>query len=67
VTAHISFQRPTAFFLEARVKTGSTHDHPVGYELQALQGGRLMIRVREAGQCNLGGCTFRTVKVQRGP
>jgi hypothetical protein len=66
VTAHITFQKPTFFFLEARVKTGSTHDHPVGYELQALQGGRLLIRVREAGKCNLGGCTFRTVKVQRG-
>ncbi len=67
VTARTTFHKPMFFFLEARVKTGSSHDHPVGYELQALQGGRLLIRVREAGKCNLGGCTFRTVKVQRGP
>jgi hypothetical protein len=66
VTAHITYTKPTAFILESGVKTGSVHDHPLGYELQVLQGGRLLIRVREAGKCNFGGCKFRTVKVERG-
>jgi hypothetical protein len=65
ITSRVNFER-TALFLEARVKTGSTHDHPVGYEFQALQAGRLMIRVRAAGKCNFGGCTWRTFKVERG-
>jgi hypothetical protein len=66
VTGRVNFAG-TAFFLEARVKTGSIHNHPIGYELQVLQGGRLMLRVREAGKCNFGGCKWRTLKVQRGP
>jgi hypothetical protein len=65
VTGRTNFQG-TAFFLEARQKTGSVHDHPVGYELQVLQAGRLMLRVQEAGTCNLGSCTWRIMKVQRG-
>jgi hypothetical protein len=56
----------TALFVEAGVKTGSVHDHPLGYEFQALQAGRPMIRVRAAGKCNLGGCTWRIFKVQLG-
>jgi hypothetical protein len=66
ITSRVNFKR-TALFLEAGVKTGSSHDHPVGYEFQALQAGRLMIRVRAAGKCNFGGCTWRTFKVQQGP
>jgi hypothetical protein len=54
----------TALFVEAGVKTGSSHDHPLGLEFQALQAGRLIIRVRAAGKCNFGGCTWRTFKVQ---
>jgi hypothetical protein len=65
VTAHVNYAR-TAVFVEAAVKTGSTHDHPVGYELQALQAGRPMIHVRAAGTCNFGGCKWRTFKVERG-
>ncbi len=65
VTSRLNFPR-TALFLEARVKTGSSHDHPVGYEFQALQAGRLMIRVRAAGKCNFGGCTWRIFKVNLG-
>jgi hypothetical protein len=65
VTGRTNFQG-TAFFLEARMKTGSVHNHPVGYELQVLQAGRLMLRVREAGTCNLGGCIWRIMKVQGG-
>jgi hypothetical protein len=65
VTARANFAG-TAFFLESRMKTGSTRDHPVGYELQVLQAGRLMLVVKEAGKCNFGGCVFRTMKVQRG-
>jgi hypothetical protein len=65
VTSRLNYPR-TALFLEARMKTGSSHDHPVGYEFQALQGGRLMIRVRAAGKCNFGGCTWRILKVQTG-
>jgi hypothetical protein len=63
ITSRVNFRR-TALFLEAGVKTGSSHDHPLGYEFQALQAGRLMIRVRAAGKCNFGGCTFRTYKVE---
>jgi hypothetical protein len=66
ITSHVNF-KGTALFVEAGVKTGSSHDHPVGYEFQALQAGRLMIRVRAAGKCNFGGCTWRTFKVERGP
>jgi hypothetical protein len=65
ITSRLNFPR-TALFLEAGVKTGSSHDHPVGYEFQALQGGRLMIRVRAAGKCNFADCTWRIFKVQRG-
>ena len=65
VTARTNY-RQTAFSLEAGVKTGSHRDHPVAYELQALQAGRLMIRVRQAGKCNFGGCTWRTMKVEPG-
>jgi len=53
----------TALFLEARIKTGSSHDHPVGYEFVALQGGRQIIRVRAAGTCNFGGCKWRKFSV----
>jgi hypothetical protein len=56
----------TALFVEAGVKTGSVHDHPLGYEFQALQAGRPMIRVRAAGKCNFGGCTWRIFKVDAG-
>jgi hypothetical protein len=56
----------TALFVEAGVKTGSSHDHPLGLEFQALQAGRLMLRVRAAGKCNFGGCTFRIFKVNSG-
>ena len=65
VTGRVNYKM-TAFFLEARMKTGSIHDHPVGYELQVLQAGRLMLRVREAGTCNLGSCTWRIMRVERG-
>jgi hypothetical protein len=65
ITSRLNYPR-TAVFLEAGVKTGSARDHPVGYEFQALQAGRLMIRVRAAGKCNFGGCTWRTFKVQLG-
>ena len=65
VTGRVNFEG-TAFFLEATIKTGSVHDHPLGYELQVLQAGRLMLRVREAGKCNFGSCTWRVMKVQRG-
>jgi len=65
VTGRTNYQS-TAFFLESRQKTGATRYHPVAYELQVLQAGRLMLRVREAGKCNLGGCTWRVMKVQRG-
>ena len=65
VTGRVNFEG-TAFFLEATIKTGSVHDHPLGYELQVLQAGRLMLRVREAGKCNFGSCTWRIMKVQRG-
>jgi hypothetical protein len=64
VTGRINFEA-TAFFLEARMKTGSSHDHPVAYELQVLQAGRLMLRVREAGKCNFGLCIWRVMKVER--
>jgi len=53
----------SALFVEAGVKTGSSHDHPLGFEFVALQGGRQIIRVRAAGKCNFGGCTWRTFKV----
>lgn len=66
ITSRINFAR-TAVFLEARIKTGSSHDHPLAYEFQALQAGRLMIRVRAAGKCNFGVCTWRVFKVQAGP
>jgi hypothetical protein len=62
VTSRTNFPH-TAVFVEAGVKTGSSHDHPLGLEFQALQGGRLIIRVRAAGKCNFGGCTWRTFKV----
>jgi hypothetical protein len=65
ITSRVNFER-TALFVESGVKTGSVHDHPVGYEFQALQAGRLMLRVRAAGKCNLGGCTWRIFKVQSG-
>jgi hypothetical protein len=65
VTSRANFAG-TAFFLESRVKTGSVHDQPVGYELQVLQAGRLMLAVREAGKCNFGGCVWRIMKVQKG-
>lgn len=65
VTARVNFAG-TDFFLDSRVKTASIHHQPVGYELQVLQAGRLMLAVREAGFCYLGGCVWRTMKVQRG-
>jgi hypothetical protein len=65
VTGHINYAG-TAFFLESRVKTGSSRAHPVGYELQVLQAGRLMLAVQQAGKCDFGGCVWRTMKVQRG-
>lgn len=64
VTGRVNFES-TAMFVEATMKTGSVHDHPIGYELQVLQAGRLMIRVREAGTCNFGSCTWRIMKVER--
>lgn len=63
ITARTNFKR-TALFLEAGVKTGSSHDHPVGYEFQALQGGKLLLRVRAAGKCNFSGCTWRKFSVR---
>jgi hypothetical protein len=65
VTGNVNY-KATYFFLDSRVKTASVHDQPVGYELQVVQAGRLMLSVREAGKCNLGGCVWRTMKVQRG-
>jgi hypothetical protein len=65
ITARTNFPH-TALFVEAGVKTGSAHDHPLGLEFQALQAGRPMIRVRAAGKCNFGGCTWRIFKVQAG-
>jgi hypothetical protein len=65
VTGHVNFAG-TTFFLDSRVKTASTHDQPVGLELQVVQAGRLMLAVRQAGKCNFGGCVWRTMKVQRG-
>jgi hypothetical protein len=64
VTGRVNFES-TAMFVEATMKTGSVHDHPLGYELQVLQAGRLMLRVREAGTCNFGGCTWRIMKVDQ--
>jgi hypothetical protein len=64
ITSRTNFEH-TAVFVEGGVKTGSVHDHPLGYEFQALQAGRLLIRIRAAGKCNLGGCTLRVFKVQR--
>jgi hypothetical protein len=66
VMARTTYQKPLAFILESRVNTGSSHDKPVGYELQVLQGGRLLFRVREAGKCNFGSCRWRTLKLERG-
>jgi hypothetical protein len=65
VTGDVNY-KGTDFFLYSRVKTASVHDQPVGYELQVAQAGRVMLDVREAGTCNLGGCTWRTMKVQQG-
>jgi hypothetical protein len=65
ITARTNYPH-TALFVEAGVKTGSAHDHPLGYEFQALQAGRPMIRVRAAGKCNFGGCTWRIFKVHAG-
>jgi len=65
ITSRTNFPH-TALFVEGVVKTGSSHDHPVGYEFQALQAGRLMIRVRAAGKCNFGDCTWRIFKVNVG-
>ena len=66
ITSRVNFQR-TALFLEARVKTGSVHWHPVGNEFVALQAGRPIIRVRQAGKCRLAECEWRTFKVHAGP
>ncbi len=66
VTSRVNFQR-TALFLEARVKTGSLHWHPVGNEFVALQAGRQILRVRQAGKCRLAECSWRIFKVQTGP
>jgi hypothetical protein len=65
ITSRTNFPH-TALFVEAGVKTGSVHDHPLGYEFQARQAGRLMLRVRAAGKCNFGGCTWRVFKVNPG-
>jgi hypothetical protein len=65
VTSRVNFAG-TYFFLESRMKTGSHRAHPVGYELQVLQAGRLMLTVQEAGKCDFGGCVFRIMKVQKG-
>jgi hypothetical protein len=65
VTARVNFAG-TDFFLDSRVKTASIHHQPVGYELQVLQAGRLMLAVQEAGRCDLGGCVWRTMKVRKG-
>jgi hypothetical protein len=65
ITSRTNFKH-TALFLEAIVKTASLHWHPVGYEFQALQGGRPMIRVRAAGRCRLAECEWRIFKVDQG-
>ena len=45
--------------------TGDIKGHgPVGYEVQVLQGGRQLGRVRAAGHCGSLGCSMKIVKVQ---
>lgn len=65
VTARINYEG-TAVFLETEAKTGSLHFHPVANELEVLQAGRLMLRVRQAGACRLAECRWRILKVERG-
>jgi hypothetical protein len=65
VTGRVNFAG-TYFFLDSRMKTASVHDQPVGLEVQVVQADRLMLDVRSAGTCNLGGCVWKTLKVQRG-
>lgn len=71
VTGYVSFRRPPTLSLDSRLDTHSHRYHALGYELQVLQGGRLMLRVRAAGRCigglfgEAGSCKWHTVKVER--
>jgi hypothetical protein len=47
------------------MRIGSVREKPIGYELQFLQGGRQVARIRLAGRCGVFDCKLKTLKVQR--
>ena len=47
------------------LRIGSVREKPIGYELQFVQGGRQLARIRLAGRCGVFDCKLRTLKVQR--
>ena len=47
------------------LRIGSVKEKPIGYDLQFLQGGRQLARIRLAGRCGVFDCRLRTLKVQR--
>jgi hypothetical protein len=47
------------------IRIGSVREKPLGYDVQFVQGGRQIARVRLAGRCGVFDCKLRTLKVQR--
>lgn len=55
----------SAIGLRGQVRGLGLRDKPLGYELQVLQGGRLIARLAAAGKCDDVQCNFKTLKLKR--
>lgn len=55
----------SAIGLRGQERSLGIRDKPLGYELQVLQGGRLIARLAAAGKCDDLQCQFKTLKLKR--
>jgi hypothetical protein len=51
-----------AFGLRGDARDTTPRNAPLGYEVNVLQSGRLLARLRLAGVCNSFACAMRTIK-----
>jgi hypothetical protein len=54
----------SAIYVKGQSLIHSFRNRPLGYEVELLQDGRLLVHLRLAGTCNAGICKMRIVKVQ---
>ena len=51
--------------IDGKLRSGSTHEKPVGYEVKVIQAGRQLGDIRAAGKCGIFDCVLKKLKVQR--